>query len=141
MSYFLRYLVILRYGGVYADIDVKCQKPLEALIRPTDTMVVGWEVEAPTDEAALAMGLVRRRQVHQMFFAAAPGHPALREVCNDIAAGMAPAFNHNETRTGTLERYGQGIWTDAVLKHALMQQQAGKVRISCVILFLILLSQ
>jgi mannosyltransferase OCH1-like enzyme len=43
-------MVILKYGGVYADIDVECRKPLDTVLLPSDAMVVGWEVEVPTDE-------------------------------------------------------------------------------------------
>ena len=94
-------------------------------------MVVGWGIEAPTNEMAMAMGLARRRQLHQMFFAAAPGHPALRDVCNHIAASMAQPLeplSSNETRLPTSKSPFRGIWTDVVLKHALMRHHARKVR-------------
>ncbi len=58
-----RYMVILRYGGVYADVDVECRKPLDDVIRPTDTLVVGWEVEVSSDERARQMTYIRKRQV------------------------------------------------------------------------------
>jgi|LauGreSBDMM110SN_4_FD.fasta_scaffold06300_3 mannosyltransferase OCH1-like enzyme len=123
-----RFMVILRYGGVYADTEVECRRPLESLIRPTDTMVVGWDIEAPTNEMALAMGLLRRRQLHQMFFAAAPGHPALRDVCNHIAASTAQPLEPMNSNGTWINSPFRGIWTDVVLKHALMRQHLGKVR-------------
>ena len=49
-------------------------------------------------------------------FAAAPGHPALREMCEHVASRARASFglaNHD-----TLERTGPGPWTDIVLKHA-----------------------
>ena len=51
-SDFFRYLVVLHTGGVYADIDTECRRPLDEFLRTTDTLVVGWEGEFATDEMA-----------------------------------------------------------------------------------------
>lgn len=118
-SDFFRYMVILRLGGVYADIDVECRQPLDTVIRATDTMVVGWEAEVASDAAAFRRHFVRKRQVLQWFFAAAAGHPALREICDHIARHALTTFSANANRD-TLERTGPGIWTDIVLKHAML---------------------
>ena len=45
---FFRYMVILKHGGVYADIDTECRRPLRDVIQPHDNMVVGWENEFAT---------------------------------------------------------------------------------------------
>jgi mannosyltransferase OCH1-like enzyme len=58
-----RYMVVLRMGGVYADVDTECRRPLNSLILPRDTLVVGWENEFPTAEEAAARKYVRKRQV------------------------------------------------------------------------------
>jgi hypothetical protein len=116
-SDFFRYMVILRMGGVYADIDVECRQPLDTVIRPSDTMVVGWESEVSTDVEAFKRHFARKRQVLQWFFAAAPGHPALRAICDHIAENAWKVFSNNTNRD-TLERTGPGIWTDIILKHA-----------------------
>ena len=50
---FFRYLVVLRHGGVYADGGTECRAPLNALLRSRDTLVVGWETDLPSPEAAL----------------------------------------------------------------------------------------
>lgn len=50
-------------GGVYADIDTECRKPLNNLILPRDTLVVGWENEFSTAEEAHSRKYVRKRQV------------------------------------------------------------------------------
>ncbi len=55
--------MILRMGGVYADIDVELRQPLDSVVKPTDTMVVGWEAEVPDDAAAFKRHFVRKRQV------------------------------------------------------------------------------
>ena len=58
-----RYMVVLRSGGVYADMDVECRKPLNSLIMPRDTLIVGWENEFSSAEEARNRKYVRKRQV------------------------------------------------------------------------------
>ena len=84
-SDFFRYLIVLHSGGLYADIDTECRRPMDSYLRSTDTLVVGWENEFRTDEMAYSRHFVRRRQVLNWVFAGAPGHPALREICDHIA--------------------------------------------------------
>jgi hypothetical protein len=67
---------------------------------------------------AIKGGYVRHRQILQWFFAAAPGHPVLRQICDSIAANVYTKFSADPNRD-TLERTGPGIWTDKVLEHAL----------------------
>jgi mannosyltransferase OCH1-like enzyme len=55
--------------------------------------------------------------VLQWTFAGAPGHPALREICDYIARNVHTAFTDN-ANSDTLERTGPGIWTDVILRHA-----------------------
>ena len=56
-------------------------------------------------------------------FAAAPGHPALRDLCDHIALHAFGEFSGNTNRD-TLERTGPGVWTDIILKHAYMHPPA-----------------
>lgn len=60
---------------------------------------------------------MRTRQLLQWVFAAAPGHPALKEVCDHIANSMQTTFSA-DTHLDTLERTGPGVFTDVILKHA-----------------------
>ena len=112
-----RYMVVLRMGGAYADIDAECLRPLDAVIAPSDTLVAGWDAEAPDDASAARRGLARRRQLLPWFFAAAPGHPALRELCDRVARGAHARFSNSSARD-TLERTGAALFTDVVLRHA-----------------------
>lgn len=48
-SDFFWYLVILKYGGVYADIDIECRKFLDDMIDVKDILIVGWENEFELD--------------------------------------------------------------------------------------------
>ena len=56
-------MVVLRMGGVYADVDTECRRPLNSLILPRDTLLVGWENEFPSTEEARGRKYVRARQV------------------------------------------------------------------------------
>lgn len=73
-----RYLIVLRYGGVYADVDTECGRPLDDFILASDSLVVGWEDEYATPELAVQFRFARQRQLEQWVFAAEPGHPALQ---------------------------------------------------------------
>lgn len=116
-SDFFRYMIIYKYGGVYTDIDTECKTPLDDTLLPTDTMVVGWEYEDVSQEDALRKHYVRANQVLQWTFMAAPGHPALREVCDFIKNHALEKFSDNTNRD-TLEKTGPGIFTDVVLRHS-----------------------
>jgi mannosyltransferase OCH1-like enzyme len=110
-------MVVLRMGGAYADIDTEARRPLDAVIAPADTLVAGWDAEVASPTAAARRLMARRRQLLPWFFAAAPGHPALRELCDHVARNAHNLFS-NATVRDTQERTGQGVWTDVVLRHA-----------------------
>lgn len=121
---FFRYMVVLKHGGAYADIDTECRVPLESLISPGDALVVGYESAFPTWDITWNRGYARKMQLEQWFFMAAPGHPVLRDLCDWIAANYQRPLNVGEDRD-TLERTGPGVWTDKVLAHALRQSEEG----------------
>eukprot|EP00241_Pyramimonas_parkeae_P000729 CAMPEP_0114247346 /NCGR_PEP_ID=MMETSP0058-20121206/12974_1 /TAXON_ID=36894 /ORGANISM="Pyramimonas parkeae, CCMP726" /LENGTH=1002 /DNA_ID=CAMNT_0001360647 /DNA_START=399 /DNA_END=3407 /DNA_ORIENTATION=+ len=114
---FFRYMVVLRFGGVYADIDTECRVPVDNYVRASDTLVVGWENEFASDDEAFARHFVRRRQILQWLFMGVPGHPVLRGVCDRIARVAKFRFSNNTNRD-TLERTGPGMWTDMVLRRS-----------------------
>lgn len=111
-------MVLLRLGGVYADLDVECRQPLDSVIQPADTLLVGWDDEEADAMTAAHRNFARQRQIASWFFAAAPGHPVLRRVCDHIAHNAMTVFSANTVRD-TLERTGQGVFTDMVLQWAL----------------------
>lgn len=62
---------------------------------------------------------VRLRQLVQWVFAGAPGHPALRELCDRIAEAVrAGSTFSSDARLDNLERTGAGLFTDVLLRHA-----------------------
>lgn len=62
-------------------------------------------------------GCTSPSQVLQWMFAAAPGHPALRDICDHIAGSVDTQFS-GDKNFDTLERTGPGAFTDVILKHA-----------------------
>lgn len=116
---FFRYMVILHSGGVYADVDAECKQPLDSVLHSKDTLVAGWDNDFADAQAALEAGYVRMRQLGQWVFAGAPGHPALKELCDRIAAGVDQHQSFSlDSRINTLERTGAGLFTDVLLRHA-----------------------
>lgn len=65
-----RYLVIHKYGGIYADIDTICIKNISSLLL-NNNIVVGIEYDSPI-------------QYLQWFFASVPKNPIFIELVNEI---------------------------------------------------------
>lgn len=59
-----KYLILSKYGGVYADLDCECLKPIDELIEP------GGAVFARTADGVIECA----------FFASSPGHPIWQQV-------------------------------------------------------------
>lgn len=110
-----RYLIVLKYGGVYADLDTECRVPLDTYLASgshlaagshfyagSPALVVGLENEFESLSAALARSYMRQRQLIQWIFAAEEGHPALRELVARIAAAAASGAQHRPTQTRTI---------------------------------------
>lgn len=68
-----RYLILRRFGGVYADLDFECLRPIDGLLEGR-SFVVGLE---PEEHGRLAKAVERGlpRILCPSFLASAPGHP------------------------------------------------------------------
>lgn len=53
-------------GGVYADVDTECVRPLDELLLPSDTLVVGWENAFDTAQHAYNRNYARIHQLLQV---------------------------------------------------------------------------
>lgn len=126
---FFRYMVVLRSGGVYADLDTESIVPLDQFLFSDDALVVGWECDMPSIKDTIRRNFVRQRQILQWIFAAAPGHPVLREVCDFIAQNVLTTFSNDSTKINTLEKTGPGIWTDTILRHLANSETRHRIRI------------
>lgn len=95
-----RYLVIYKYGGVYADIDTICNLPIDDWLDKNSDVFISLENE-----------------VHfcQWTFAAKPGSPLIKQVINLMIERLKvldvtrPSFIHHAT--------GPGVWTDGILSY------------------------
>eukprot|EP00299_Pterocystis_sp_00344_P013368 c6542_g1_i1.p1 GENE.c6542_g1_i1~~c6542_g1_i1.p1 ORF type:complete len:549 (+),score=158.40 c6542_g1_i1:215-1861(+) len=108
-----RYLVLLKYGGVYTDIDTVCLYPIR-LWDPTHSarMIIGLEADFPSMEFAKSIGAPRKTQFCQWTIAAAPAHPILTDVVNRILLRDGPHKQDDNDRV--METTGPGMWTDTV---------------------------
>eukprot|EP01062_Namystynia_karyoxenos_P036829 TRINITY_DN2681_c0_g1_i1.p1 TRINITY_DN2681_c0_g1~~TRINITY_DN2681_c0_g1_i1.p1 ORF type:complete len:615 (+),score=102.86 TRINITY_DN2681_c0_g1_i1:66-1910(+) len=114
-----RYLVLLREGGWYADIDTTCLRPLEHWSSSHRAFgaieaVVGMEtIAGPHWEHD---DHPRRIQVLQWSMGFVPGHPILRDVVRRVVQYHR---RHGIDRmTDVMESTGPGPWTDAVWDYA-----------------------
>lgn len=81
---FFRYAAIYRDGGVYADIDMECVRPLEHLLALAPAV---FSVEAHlTVQRQSELGYAAPFQIANCIFAAEAGHPFLAEAMERVIA-------------------------------------------------------
>lgn len=81
---FFRYAAIYRDGGVYADIDMECVRPIAPLLTLAPVML---SVEAHlTARRQHELGYALPFQIANCIFAARPGHPFFMEAMERSAA-------------------------------------------------------
>ena len=96
-----RYMILYKYGGVYADIDAVCNTPIEDWLKEDSDMIVAPEHVTPF--------------LCQWTMAAAPGHPALKCVL-DLAVERFKDLDL--TRKDPVLYYtGPHLWTSGILKY------------------------
>ncbi|GAA5826110.1 hypothetical protein JCM11251_007168 [Rhodosporidiobolus azoricus] len=113
-SDFWRYLVLAVEGGVYADTDVECLKPVESWGED-----VSWNGKRP--KSYVSPSLIwwpRPLQISQWTVAAARGHPVLLDVVRRI---VEMALLPEEEPKSVMERTGPGPFTDSLLSYVLAQ--------------------
>ncbi|MDY6987343.1 MAG: glycosyltransferase [Thermodesulfobacteriota bacterium] len=89
----IRYFVLLRYGGLYVDLDFECLRPVDDILSKS-TFVIGHQ---PRKHAALHG---EDSLVGNGFMASVPGHPFLLEIIGAMRAIDASiAFHHDVLST------------------------------------------
>ncbi len=83
----LKYELLYKFGGVYADFDYECLKPLDILNHSYD-FYIGIQ---PMDTNLVQLGLG--------LFASIPGHPLLKKCITELRESKSP---HIVARTGPL---------------------------------------
>ncbi|WP_158266674.1 glycosyltransferase family 32 protein [Alsobacter soli] len=94
-----RYAVMVRDGGVYADIDMECLRPVERLLsgRSCVLAIEAWLTKARARE----LGYAAPFQVANCVFAAAPGHSFFREALARALALSAAVRSRAEVEDAT----------------------------------------
>eukprot|EP00937_MAST-01D_sp_MAST-1D-sp2_P006718 g6718.t1 len=113
-----RYLVLLVHGGVYADIDVTCTRPVEAWFTQAAAyynanIVVGFE--EVTDRKDWRKWFATQFQVVQWTMGSVPRHAVLRGVLDEILRYYR-AGRHLRNKS-IIKSTGPGIWSVAIAKH------------------------
>jgi hypothetical protein len=100
-----RYLVLETFGGVYADLDCECLRPLEPLLAGCE-FAIGFEPHAHEAEPLVRdSGL--GRILCPSFIASVPGHPFWRKVRDDVVQSVDTA--------GVLDQTGPFLLTRAYI--------------------------
>eukprot|EP00775_Hariotina_reticulata_P009388 gene9388-biopygen11258 len=104
---FWRYAVLYAYGGIYADIDVECLRPIQQWL-PTNNTFARQDSSAPDkwssvgdleynkltwDNCSIVIGMENDLHLCQWTLASAPGHPVLRHVITRVVQGAKQGIN------------------------------------------------
>ncbi|KAL3918398.1 MAG: hypothetical protein SGPRY_006037 [Prymnesium sp.] len=108
-SDFLRYLVIHRYGGVYADDDIIPILPLNHWLS-----TFGWKQRV---QNALIVGIENSRplRIAQFLFASVPGHILLSEMVQEVQSRIS-SLHFDKNRFSVLQRTGPLAWTATIIR-------------------------
>lgn len=87
---FLRYLLLLREGGVWADVDVYPHQPVSKWIpeqyRGSANLVIG--IENDHHKTPIWPGSPCSAQLRQYAVLAKPGHPAIRNLVDQVTINL-----------------------------------------------------
>lgn len=111
---FARYVIVYTYGGVYADMDTTCKRPLVA---KKHELLVGLEANLTEAERSFH-GLARTRQLSQWTFAADAKHPGLLALIEHIANVSSQQCITDKSTSTIMNTTGPGIFTDVLLKRS-----------------------
>lgn len=115
-----RYLALYVHGGVYADIDVTCMRPVEAWFTRAGAyynagFVAGFEeVTARKD---WRKWFATQFQVVQWTMGSVPRHPVLRAVLDEVLAYYRAGKHLGPGHKSIIKSTGPGIWSLAIAKH------------------------
>ena len=120
---FFRYLAILSFGGVYADVDCVCMKSIESWVGIDDEMVIGYEVSPDKEDPKYP----KTPYFAQWVFAATAGHPILENlkaiIIEKVSSATMPLAMSDED---TIQRTGPAPFTAAVIKY--MNDQGADIK-------------
>ena len=107
---FMRYLVLAAEGGVYADLDVVCQEPIDAWIPPAfqgkTGVVVGVESDRLPVENDANLYYDYRKYIwgiNNWTFMCRAGHPFMRFVAESVARNLLEMARKQYRTLGTMK--------------------------------------
>ena len=103
-----RYAVVYVHGGVYADLDVECVRPIDSWTGIDTSGVIGIEGIMKTKEEMHLVRFVAMTQYCQWTFAFCPGNSVLNVTINIALSRIA------EGETDTLIKTGPGAFSTAI---------------------------
>lgn len=94
-----RYMIIYKYGGIYADLDTICKEPVSSWIKEDCEMII-----CPENDVHLC----------QWTFAASAGHPVIKSVLDCIKEGFnKPDYSQDHF---VHKLTGPAVWTKGIRK-------------------------
>lgn len=114
-----RYVILHDVGGVYADIDTVCSRPVSewaahAHVVPSPRFVVGFEMV--TNRPDWRQWYANQFQLCQWTMAATPGHEILRRMLETIEGDYA-TFDSREKPVSVMFTTGPGLWSQVVQQY------------------------
>jgi inositol phosphorylceramide mannosyltransferase catalytic subunit len=101
------YLMLFKFGGVYASMDATCELPLQKLIRADDDMLVGHQPVLTSRVLQRQVGVKHHTWSFQHWtLASAPGHPVLRFMIDYITQNRHRIFSREGADMDALLRSG-----------------------------------
>lgn len=97
-----RVAIVYVYGGIYADTDCECIKPISEWLKPDDRLIVGVEMD--------------NGDLYNCIFAAESKHPALLSVLNKLV----DLYNHPnflKAKDTPIQNFGQYGFSTAILDY------------------------
>lgn len=95
-----RYMAIYFHGGVYADMDTECKRPIEAWVKPG---------------CQLAIAVQDNTYLCQWAFAGVAGHPVLKSVLDLVLHRMVHKTIPEDDPDYVFKVTGPGVFTEGVL--------------------------
>jgi inositol phosphorylceramide mannosyltransferase catalytic subunit len=92
---FFRYLIVFLEGGLYADLDMISYRPCDILLDGS-SCVLGIEIHLNKRSQA-AFGYSQPRQLANFIFAAAPEHPLLGSLLEEIARTASMPLRNDDS--------------------------------------------
>eukprot|EP00039_Didymoeca_costata_P029570 m.25251 g.25251 ORF g.25251 m.25251 type:complete len:1001 (+) comp7690_c0_seq1:225-3227(+) len=114
-----RYAILHDVGGIYADIDVTCSRPVDEWLRNTGDyynvdLIVGFEVA--TDRPDWRKWFARKFQITQWAMAGIAKHPVFWDIMLKIDQFFKDHTDEERNEHSVVDTTGPGPWSDSVME-------------------------